>query len=79
MVNPGAIAATSLLSGWEAIHEGLSLFAGRELAVDEEVYRSASARTIATGGSPNCSTARAASIETPPRRLTCTRDSARCA
>ena len=42
MVNPGAIAATSLLSGWEAIHEGLSLFAGRELAVDEEVYRSAS-------------------------------------
>ena len=42
MVNPGAIAATSLMSGWEAIHEGLSLFAGRELSVDDEVYRSAS-------------------------------------
>ncbi len=48
MVNPGAIAATSLIPGasaearWQAIHEGLSRFAGRELGVDAEVYRSAS-------------------------------------
>ena len=42
MVNAGAIAATSLMPGWQSIHEGLSGFAGRELAVDDEVYRSAS-------------------------------------
>jgi glutaminase len=53
MVNPGAIAATSLMGGWPAIHDGLSRFAGRELSLDEEVYASASAtngrnRTIAT-------------------------------
>jgi len=42
MVNPGAIAATSLLPGWDAIHGGLSGFAGRVLSVNEEVYRSAS-------------------------------------
>jgi glutaminase len=53
MVNPGAIAATSLLDGWEAMHDGLSRFAGRDLPVDQEVYASASAtndhnRTIAT-------------------------------
>jgi glutaminase len=49
MVNAGAIAATSLVPGastesrWQAIHDGLSRFAGRSLEVDEEVYRSASA------------------------------------
>ena len=48
MVNPGAIAVTSLVPGadaeerWRFIHEGLSGFAGRELALDDEVYRSAS-------------------------------------
>ena len=42
MVNPGAIAATSLMGGWQAIHEGLSRFAGRELTVNDAVYRSAS-------------------------------------
>ena len=42
MVNPGAIAATSLMGGWDAIRDGLSLFAGRELSVNDEVYRSAS-------------------------------------
>jgi glutaminase len=42
MVNPGAIAATSLLDGWDAIHGGLSQFAGRELSLNDEVYRSAS-------------------------------------
>jgi glutaminase len=49
MVNPGAIAATSLVPGdsaearWQAIHDGLSGFAGRALEVDDEVYASASA------------------------------------
>jgi glutaminase len=48
MVNPGAIAVTSLVPGrnaeerWRFILEGLSGFAGRDLALDEDVYRSAS-------------------------------------
>jgi glutaminase len=42
MVNSGAIATTSLMPGWEAIRGGLSRFAGRELSLNEEVYRSAS-------------------------------------
>jgi glutaminase len=48
MVNPGAIAATSLVPGASAaerrraLEDGLSRFAGRALSVDEEVYRSAS-------------------------------------
>lgn len=49
MVNPGAIATTSLVPGsspadrWRFILDGLSRFAGRALALDEEVYTSASA------------------------------------
>lgn len=49
MVNPGAIATTSLVPGrtaaekWDAIADGLSRFAGRTLALDEETYASASA------------------------------------
>ena len=48
MVNSGAIATTSLVPGasleakWAFIHEGLSRFAGRMLAVNDEVYVSAS-------------------------------------
>ena len=48
MVNSGAIAATSLVPGatadakWRIIHDGLSRFAGHELGLNEEVYRSAS-------------------------------------
>jgi len=48
MVNPGAIAVTSLVPGagveekWRFIHNGLSRFAGRALTLDEEVYGSAS-------------------------------------
>ena len=48
MVNPGAIATTSLVPGtdaesrWQSIVGGLSGFAGRTLSVDEEVYESAS-------------------------------------
>lgn len=47
MVNPGAIAATNLVPGttmearWAFIHDGLSRFAGRDLTVHDEVYRSA--------------------------------------
>ena len=48
MVNAGAIATTSLTPGatsderWRFIADGLSRFAGRQLALDGEVYRSAS-------------------------------------
>ena len=48
MVNPGAIATTSLVPGpdaesrWRNLADGLSRFAGRTLSVDEEVYESAS-------------------------------------
>jgi glutaminase len=48
MVNPGAIATTSLVPGatveakWRFVRDGLSRFAGRTLAVDDEVYVSAS-------------------------------------
>ena len=48
MVNSGAIATTSLAPGanadakWRFIHEGLSRFAGRTLALNAEVYASAS-------------------------------------
>jgi glutaminase len=47
MVNPGAIAASSLAGGgspderWRFIHEGLSRFAGRELALAHDVYEAA--------------------------------------
>jgi glutaminase len=46
MVNAGAIATTSLAPGanaeerWRFIQEGLSRFAGRSLAMDQEVYES---------------------------------------
>lgn len=48
MVNAGAIAAASLVPGdgaakWDAIAGGLAAFAGRELAVEEEVRASAAA------------------------------------
>jgi glutaminase len=49
MVNPGAIATTSLAPGetlldkWTFIHEGLSRFAGRRLSLNDEVFASASA------------------------------------
>jgi glutaminase len=48
MVNAGAIATTSLVPGasfgakWQFIHDGLSRFAGRTLALNAEVYASAS-------------------------------------
>jgi glutaminase len=49
MVNAGAIAATSLVPGatadekWGAIQDGLSRFAGRDLALDADVYESETA------------------------------------
>ncbi|MFB7251869.1 glutaminase A [Microbacterium sp. NPDC056234] len=48
MVNAGAIATTALVPGttasekWDSIREGLSAFAGRQLDLDDEVYRSES-------------------------------------
>lgn len=41
MVNSGALATTNLIPAWEQLHDGLSRFAGRELAIDDEVYASA--------------------------------------
>jgi glutaminase len=47
MVNAGAIATSSMAAGtglearWQRLHEGLSLFAGRTLAMDDEVLGSA--------------------------------------
>jgi glutaminase len=52
MVNAGAIATTSLVPGadagarWRFIHDGLSRFAGRALALDDEVYGSATATNV---------------------------------
>lgn len=49
MVNAGAIATTALMPGetteqkWRAVQEGLSRFAGRPLAVDDQVLRSETA------------------------------------
>jgi glutaminase len=49
MVNPGAMATTSLAPGtsaderWRFVRDGLSRFAGRTLELDDEVYASASA------------------------------------
>lgn len=46
MVNAGAIATTALVPGatpaeqWRNVHKGLSAFAGRDLELDDEVYRS---------------------------------------
>lgn len=46
MVNAGAIVTTSLVPGdsvtqqWEYVHEGLSKFAGRELELQQDVYKS---------------------------------------
>jgi glutaminase len=46
MVNPGAIATTSLAPGdthaakWRFVQEGLSRFAGRTLELDDEIYES---------------------------------------
>ena len=48
MVNPGAIATTSLVPGatveakWRFVRDGLSRFAGRTLAIDDDIYVSAS-------------------------------------
>jgi glutaminase len=56
MVNAGAIATTSLVPGpdaearWRFVHDGLSRFAGRTLAVHEGVYASASATNARNHG-----------------------------
>jgi glutaminase len=49
MVNPGAIATTSMTPGatteakWQFLQDGLSRFAGRSLSIDEKIFASASA------------------------------------
>jgi glutaminase len=56
MVNPGAIATTSLAPGdtaeakWRFIQDGLSKFAGRRLDLDEEIYESEAATNLRNRG-----------------------------
>ena len=56
LVNAGAIATTSLVPGatadekWESIRERLSMFAGRELTINAEVYASESATNMRNQG-----------------------------
>jgi len=56
LVNAGAIATTSLAPGatleekWDSIRERLSLFAGRELSINAEVYASESATNLRNQG-----------------------------
>jgi len=50
MVNSGAIATTALVGDWASLRDGLSRFAGRELALDEEVYASAIASNARNQG-----------------------------
>lgn len=56
MVNAGAIAASSLAPGrnaedkWQFIRQGLSRFAGRELDMDETIYRSEAAHNQRNAG-----------------------------
>lgn len=59
MVNAGAIATASFVPGatsaerWEFIYEGLCLFAGRQLTLDEETYADASATNHRNRGIAN--------------------------
>jgi glutaminase len=79
MVNPGAIAATSLVPGatakakWELVRDGLSRFAGRPLSLDDEMYASASgtnarnqsiARLLESYGRIHCDPADATEVYT---------------
>jgi len=56
MVNPGAIATTSLVPGetadakWRFIRDGLSKFAGRRLELDHEIYESEAATNLRNRG-----------------------------
>ena len=56
LVNAGAIATTSLVPGntadekWERIRDGLSRFAGRELTLSKDVYKSESATNMRNQG-----------------------------
>jgi glutaminase len=56
LVNPGAIATTSLVPGatleekWDALRTRMSMFAGRELTINGEVYDSESATNLRNQG-----------------------------
>jgi glutaminase len=82
MVNPGAIATTSLVPGttekgrWRFIQDGLSKFAGRALSINNEVYASASDSNFETGVLSSCCGTTNACIVTHSRPPTCTRANA---
>lgn len=79
MVNAGAIAVTSLAPGvtaaekWRFVRDGLARFAGRELALDEEIFESESAanhrnhglaRLLESYGAVYCDAAEAVDVYT---------------
>lgn len=87
MVNPGAIATTSLVPGataaekWAFLHAGLSRFAGRELSLDQETYACATdsnfrnrgiARVLQGMGALYCDPAEATDLYTRQCALTVT-------
>ena len=73
IVNAGALATTSLVPGgtsedkWRFIRTGLSKFAARTLALNEEVYASASETNSRNQGIARCCRATAASTPSLPR------------
>ena len=82
MVNPGAIATTSLArrtagGALAFIHDGLSRFAGRELALNEEVYASRVATNFRNRGLAWLLESQGRIYCDPPRRSTSTPASAR--
>jgi glutaminase len=83
MVNSGAIATTSLVPGttsdarWRFIHEGLSRFAGRTLAITRKSTPPQRPPTSATRASPDCSRPTTGSTWIRPRRPSSTPDNAR--
>jgi glutaminase len=79
MVNSGALATTSLTPGatiderWRFIADGLSRFAGRQLDLDEDVYRSASETNFVNRSIATCLRAAARCRVTPRMPSTSTR------
>ena len=83
MVNPGAIATTSLVPGssaegrWRFIRDGLSRFAGRELALDDDIFLSASRTNHANRELAELPGDSAGWRAGPRKQSSCTRGSAR--
>ena len=83
-MNAGAIAAVSLVPGgssaakWLFIREGLSRFAGRDLAFSDEVYASASTTNHRNRAIANYLASRGRIHSDLPKPSTCTPGRAAC-